>query len=280
MIKGCRWVRKRLPAYTYGELGAGGRHRIDEHLTSCHACRTVRADLEYALRCLDDLSEAELPEPPPRLVPTLRGEGRPRRRPPRTALGLGLAALSLFVGVFAWTRFIWEPSVEVVVLDRATPHESLARRLHEARLRGDLPFSLASSVPEELKVWTERELGFRPRFTMLRPHLEHEGIRIHGVSLSDQGPSSLVHLSVGQEAVSLFMRRASGSSLRPSLWTKTIYYRWDSKTGTGALSWTTGSTTYVMVSRDARRAGFGCLVCHTDTRERRAILALQLPSEE
>lgn len=51
----CRRIRENLSAYLDGELKAGARRVIDEHLAECEACREHFRELKETWRLLDEL---------------------------------------------------------------------------------------------------------------------------------------------------------------------------------------------------------------------------------
>jgi anti-sigma factor RsiW len=69
-----RWTPGHMSAYVDGELGSGGRLRLERHVSECEQCRRILAALRETLNAL-----RRRPAPPADSKPKPSGESKPNQ---------------------------------------------------------------------------------------------------------------------------------------------------------------------------------------------------------
>jgi hypothetical protein len=99
----CAEARERIAPWLYGEIGAGERRALEEHLRACAACAS---DAERTRRALDLLAADDVPDPGPLYWSSFGDRLRARiavsrRRARLLRLTAGIAAAAIVVAALA-----------------------------------------------------------------------------------------------------------------------------------------------------------------------------------
>jgi predicted anti-sigma-YlaC factor YlaD len=103
----CRDARKRLSAYSDGEIRSEERTLIESHVRSCESCRKVLEEIRSLWTLMDALHAAK---PSPFLTAKIRNRLRPEERPRRApwterllipASAVAIALLGFWIGIVA-----------------------------------------------------------------------------------------------------------------------------------------------------------------------------------
>jgi anti-sigma factor RsiW len=177
----CEEMRAQMTFYLDDELQGGERAVLEAHLSDCEGCLQVftserrflemirgvkylhLAGPELKARVEKILSDARASEVRPKQLPSrrrrfLQQPGGPNARGQMTRRALTLTVVVVVAGIIG----LWSVTQPKNIRPPNPPSEfaMMAVDTHQRHLRGQLPFEVASDVPEEISDWFAGKVPF------------------------------------------------------------------------------------------------------------------------
>jgi anti-sigma factor RsiW len=254
-----------------GSLDHARRSRLEAHLGTCAACRDEMARIERAIGALAT---------EPRTGPSEAGRQRLLLAArvgvsSRRVSHLLLAGAAATIAAVATGMFFAAARVRVVpAAGEPVPFEALALAAHR-QLDGAAPeLDLASGDAATIRDWLTAN-GYSAALPSERPGEREDAFRILGaraVETHEQRGAAIATRIDGRAVTLLVGREEEVSGIPAWSWLgKRLLVRRDSRTGAHLLSWRNSGKAYTLVTEDDERPERACLLCHVDTRRKRAI---------
>ena len=143
---------------------------------------------------------------------------------------------------------------------------------HQRHLRGQLPFEVASEVPEEISEWFAGKVPFSLKLPNYQEssgqekHYDLEGARLVGYK---NDYAAYVAYEMRKRPIGLVV--TSGTVTQPSggeeIVSKGITFHYDAIDGLKVITWSDRGLTYALVSDLEERGQQSCIVCHQGTKD-------------
>ena len=288
----CEEMRAQMTFYLDDELQGGERAVLEAHLSDCEGCLQVftserrfleiirgvkslhLAGPELRARVEKILSDAGAPQARPQALPSRirHFPSQPGSNPPSliSRRALALTALIAVAGIIT----LWSLTQRKNSRRPKPPSEfaMMAVDTHQRHLRGQLPFEVASEVPEEISEWFAGKVPFSLKLPNYQESSGQEKLyNLEGARLVGYKNDYAAYVAYEMRKRPIGLVVTSGSVTQPSggeeIVSKGMTFHYDAIDGLKVITWTDRGLTYALVSDLEERGQQSCIVCHQGTKD-------------
>ena len=288
----CEEMRAQMTFYLDDELQGSERAVLEAHLSDCEGCLQVFASERRFLEMVRGVKTLHLagPELKARVERILRDESaheprsqelpsriqRSLRRPGSiftgvvTSRSIALASVIVLAGIVG----LWSLTQRKSARPPNPPSEfaMMAVDTHQRHLRGQLPFEVASEVPEEISNWFAGKVPFSLKLPNYQESSGQEKLYdLEGARLVGYKNDYAAYVAYEMRKRPIGLVVTSATVTQPSggeeIVSKGITFHYDAIDGLKVITWADRGLTYALVSDLEERGQQSCIVCHQGTKD-------------
>jgi anti-sigma factor RsiW len=303
----CEDIRLRMAFYLDDELSGSDLAAFETHLRSCHSCGEMVASERSFIESVREAKPLSVapPELRSRVVEILSNAAPPYAAPPAYAappepssrarrilfgsvspfhLSNGrsrVAAAAAIVFIVALTSMWYAARLRnPAPLKFPSDFAMMAVNTHLRHLRGQLPFEIASDLPEEISRWFSGKVPFSLQLPKYQEESGQEklysleGARLVGFK---NDYAAYVAYQMQKRHISLVVTssQVAVASGGEEIVSKGLTFHCDSIDGLKVITWSDRGLTYALVSDLEERGQLSCMLCHAGTKDRNFIESLK-----
>jgi len=296
----CEEMRAQMSFYLDDELQSAERAVLEAHLSDCENCLQVFTSERRFLEMVRGVKSLHLagPELKARVERILseasatkaRSQALPSRvrrffsqtgAPPPGLISRRALAVTALVAV-AGIIGLWSVGQRKNDRPRNPPSEfaMMAVDTHQRHLRGQLPFEVASDVPEEISGWFAGKVPFSLKLPNYQESSGQEKLYdLKGARLVGYKNDYAAYVAYVMQKRPIGLVVTSGTVTQPSggeeIVSKGMTFHYDAIDGLKVITWTDRGLTYALVSDLEERGQQSCIVCHQGTKDQNFIEGLK-----
>ena len=288
----CEEMRAQMTFYLDDELQGSERALLEAHLSDCEGCLQVFTSERRFLEIIRGVKSLHLAGPELRArVEKILNDARAAQGVPRESRSrlrrflpqpgsnapalmnrrtLTLTAVIAVAGVIGF----WSLTQRRNNRPHNPPSEfaMMAVDTHQRHLRGQLPFEVASEVPEEISEWFAGKVPFSLKLPNYQESSGQEKLYdLEGARLVGYKNDYAAYVAYEMRKRPIGLVVTSGTVTQPSggeeIVSKGITFHYDAIDGLKVITWSDRGLTYALVSDLEERGQQSCIVCHQGTKD-------------
>jgi anti-sigma factor (TIGR02949 family) len=304
-MESCNHFSNQMPIYLDDELHGDDREAFEAHLGNCPNCRSaINCERSFLKRIREASPIYQVPanlrariEPILNLTPAqTQPQSELRRSEEQSVKPARVNLASLIYGSlrYRWMALVATLAIAIMLgaMDLIRHKELLlsnqpssefallAVDTHLRHLRGQLPFEIVASSPEQISEWFIGKVPFGLKLPNYQESSGQEKIyEIEGARLVGFKKDYAAYVAYQMRKRPITLVVASNSVALPSggeqVVSKGITFHYDSIDGLKVITWSVHGLTYALVSDLEERGQRSCMVCHAGTKDQNFIKNLR-----